>query len=179
MEHFISYKLLNLVKGDYYIDIASENSPFPNMFRKIGINAFSQDLKYPTGINKYKIGSSADELPIEDNSVEKISLQCAFEHFCENVDMNFIKELSRVLKPDGTCCIVPLYMASYHLNIVVPLHDYKMIKLDGEAQVFAEPNLGGIFEREYTPEKLRRRVIMKNIGLEYSLVLINISENYF
>ena len=31
MEHFVSYKLTDLRKGDFYIDVSSEHSPFPKM----------------------------------------------------------------------------------------------------------------------------------------------------
>lgn len=171
LEHFISYKLLDLKKGDFYIDVVSENSPFPKLFRKrLEVRAYSQDLMYKPGINKYDIGSSAEKLPVNDETVDSISLQCAFEHFVGAIDTQFIHEVKRVLKKGGKCCIVPLYIANVGLNIIDPLLvDYKKMEFDEDVTVIGEIDLGGNFERFYSPETLINRILIPDIGLDYKI----------
>ncbi|MCK9295294.1 MAG: class I SAM-dependent methyltransferase [Desulfobulbaceae bacterium] len=177
MEHFVSYKLLELQGSDIYIDVASENSPYPAIFRRnLGLKTYSQDLSYKSGVHADRIGSSADNMPIEKDSVDKISLHCAFEHFCHDIDTKFIYELKRVLRPNGCCVVVPLYMSLNHLNVVDPLLNYKSIKFDAGSMVIAETNLGGLFERYYSPSALER-ILIPNIGLEYKIFRVKIPKS--
>lgn len=172
LEHFIAFKLLNLQSGDTYIDVGSQDSPFSKALLKLGIDAYSQDIEYSPGLHKRRIGSSADNMPIANSSVDKVSLQCAFEHFNGRVDTNFIYELSRILCPHGKCCIVPLYLANIFTNYIDPLYDYSAISLDDGAKVIGEINLGGIFERKYSVDALKRRILLMNIGLKYMIFKI-------
>ena len=175
MEHFIAYDLLSLDKGDRYLDIASENSPFPSMLRdRVGVEAYSLDLTYEAGVHGYQIGSSADEMPVEDNWVDKASLQCAFEHFQGNIDTQFVRELSKKLKPGGSCVILPLYMSEEFTNIYDPIlyQDWNSADADKDATIVAEIGLGGHYERFYSPEYLNR-VFIPDIGLKYTLYKIN------
>lgn len=181
MEHYIAFRLLNLKPGDRYIDVASENSPFPQLAREqLGLETYSQDLSYAPGFRGNRIGSSADRLPIDDNWVDGASLQCAFEHFQGDVDTNFIRELARVLKPGGRCVIVPLYMGQKALNIYDPIlyADWKDSQADTGAEIIAEIALGGHFERVYTPTTLKR-VLIPHIGLKYRLYHIVGKEDVF
>lgn len=110
-EHYIACKLLNLKKGDVYIDIASALSPLPdllpNMYNCI---AYRQDLIYPSGINGNVIGGDAAHMPLPAGFADSMALHCSFEHFENKSDIEFMKEANRVLKPGGKLCIVPLYM---------------------------------------------------------------------
>ena len=179
LEHYISYSLLNLQKGEIYIDVASENSPFPLMFRKkLLVKAYSQDLTYKQGMHGWEIGSSADNMPLADNSVDAISLQCAFEHFQGDIDINFMREIQRVLTKNGRCCIVPLYMSHVFQNIVDPLTDYNCINFDADATVIAEVALGGDFERVYNPESLKR-ILLTDLKLKYKIYKITGHQQIF
>lgn len=174
LEHYIAFNLLNLKHKSRYIDIASENSPFPNLVRKqLGLEAYSQDLTYSPGINGYQIGSSADALPVPNSWADGASLQCAFEHFQKNIDSDFIRELARVLKPSGRCVIVPLYLNNYPLNIYDPIlyPEWNDTIADEGATIVAELALGGHFERIYSPATLNR-VLISGIGLTYSIFRI-------
>lgn len=177
VEHFVAFKVLELRSGDTYIDVGSQDSPFPRVLRKLGINAFSQDIEYKPGIHNRHIGSSADNIPMPDSSVDKISMQCAFEHFNGDVDTYFIKELSRILKPGGKCCIVPLYLSNTFTNYVDPSYDYSRVMFDDGAKVIGEVNLGGIFERKYSVESLDHRILLRDIGLEYTILMIKNAES--
>jgi SAM-dependent methyltransferase len=174
MEHYIAFKLLNLQPNQRYLDIASESSPFPDLARRrLGLETYSQDLTYPAGIRGHRIGSSADQLPIPADWADGASLQCAFEHFQGQIDTNFIRELARVLKPGGKCVIVPLYMHHEPLNIYDPIlySDWNDSKADSGATIVAEIDLGGHFERIYSPETLKR-ILIRGIGLSYHVFCI-------
>ena len=174
LEHFIALQLLRLRPGDIYLDVASENSPYPELFRsKLAVNAYSQDLSYPHGTHGYRIGSSADAIPLPSGTVDGMSLQCAFEHFANDVDSGFIRETARLLKPGGGCIIVPLYMGDTYLNIVNPVLDYSWVRFDAGALPVGETNLGGTFERVYSPSSLER-IIIPDIGLRYMLHRVHI-----
>jgi len=174
LEHFIAHQLLDLRSGQVYIDVASENSPYPAQFRKrLGVEAYSQDLSYPPGKHGYTIGSGADSIPVPPASVDAISLQCAFEHFANAVDIRFIREAARILKPGGRCIVVPLYIGGTHLNIVDPVLDHSWIQFDENALPVGELDLGGTFERIYSPESLHR-IVIPHIGLHYTLYRVHI-----
>lgn len=179
MEHYVAFTLLGLKAGERYVDIASESSPFPEMARqRSGIDAYSQDLSYPDGIRGHQIGSSADSMPVPDAWADKASLQCAFEHFEGPIDTNFMKEISRVLKPGGKCVIVPLYTEATPLNIYDPIlyKHYDINKADDTATVIAEIGLGGYFERVYSPETLDR-ILLPDLGLNYTIYKIEHPES--
>ena len=111
LEHYIACKMLDLIKGDIYLDIASALSPLPDILPRLyGCQAYRQDLIYPAGINGNVIGSNAAKLPVPDAFADSMALHCSFEHFENKSDIEFIKEANRVLKPGGKLCIVPLYM---------------------------------------------------------------------
>lgn len=181
MEHYVAFRLLDLKPGDRYIDIASENSPFPELARQqLGLKTYSQDLTYPPGFRGDRIGSSADRLPVNDSWVDGTSLQCAFEHFQGDIDTNFIRELARVLKPGGRCVVVPLYMGQKALNIYDPIlyADWNDANADPDAEVIAEIALGGHFERVYAPSTLKR-ILVPGIGLYYRLYHVVDKEKVF
>ena len=181
MEHYVAFKLLDLKPGNRYIDIASESSPFSGLARrKMGLEAYSQDLSYPKGLRGNRIGSSADNLPVSDNWIDGASLQCAFEHFQGDIDSNFIRELARVLKQGGRCVIVPLYVGQKALNIYDPLlyADWKDANADTDAEIIAELALGGHFERIYAPASLAR-ILIPGLGLRYCVYYVTGKEDAF
>jgi SAM-dependent methyltransferase len=111
LEHYIACKMLDIKKGDVYIDIAAALSPLTDMLPRLyGCQAYRQDLIYPPGINGNVIGGDAAALPVPDEFIDHMAMHCSFEHFENGSDFEFIKEANRVLKPGGKLCIVPLYM---------------------------------------------------------------------
>jgi hypothetical protein len=111
LEHYLAMKLLSLNKYDTYIDIANAESPTPEIYHEItGCNAYRQDLIFTTNIEGKRIGGDAARMPVGDAFADKMALHCSFEHFEEDSDSRFIWEASRVLKPGGKLCILPLYL---------------------------------------------------------------------
>ena len=104
-EHFVSLKLSNF-RGGIYIDIAASESPFYKVVKKY----YQQDLVYENGIHGIKIGGNAAHLPVDDESVDFMTLHNSIEHFEGNADTGFIIECSRVLKPGGEVLILPIFL---------------------------------------------------------------------
>jgi len=111
LEHYLAAELLHLQNDDIYIDIANAESPTPEIYRELyGCKVYRQDLSFRKGINGNIIGGDASELPVQKGFATKMALHCSFEHFEGDSDIRFIKEASRVLKPGGRLCILPLYL---------------------------------------------------------------------
>jgi hypothetical protein len=116
LEHYLAAKFLNLSKEDVYIDIASANSPSPEIYNKLyGCKFYRQDLIYPEGIHGNVIGGDAGNLHVENGFATKMALHCAFECFEQDSDIKFIKEADRVLRKEGKLCIVPLYLFNKYI----------------------------------------------------------------
>ena len=57
LEHFVALELLQVARGDVFIDIASEHSPFAEIVARLkGATTFSQDIMYPEGVVGNRIG---------------------------------------------------------------------------------------------------------------------------
>lgn len=112
MQHYISIKLLELSALDIYVDIASSNSICPDIIKSHYTNKiYRQDIRYKKGIHDEYIGSNAEDIPLLDNSINKMALHCSFEHFENNSDINFIEEAYRILSTGSKLVITPLYMS--------------------------------------------------------------------
>lgn len=112
LEHYVAAKLLELRDDDVYIDVANENSPTPDIYRKLyGCTVYRQDLAFPEGIRGNTIGGDAANMPLENEFASKLALHCSFEHFENDSDIRFVREAGRVLKRGGRLCIVPFYLA--------------------------------------------------------------------
>ena len=121
LEHYIAAELLDLNPKDTYIDIASEHSPVPEIYRRVfGVKAYRQDLAYAPGLRGDTIGSNAADMPVPNGFATKLALHCSFEHFEGDSDVRFLKEAARVLRPQGAACIVPLYMAERYSVMTDP-----------------------------------------------------------
>src|SRR5262245_55057307 len=112
LEYYVSWHFLDLSASDTYIDVAAQNCPFAFFLReKLGCKVYRQDLYYmKRGIHGDDIGGDASHLPLQDESVSKISLHSSFEHFEGQSDIGFIREAGRILTVGGKMVIVPLFM---------------------------------------------------------------------
>lgn len=111
LQHFLSLQFLDIQPTDVYIDVASNTSPMKQIVRQLyGIKTYRMDLKYPPGINGDQIGCDAGDTGLSVGFVSKMSLHCSFEHFAYGSDIRFVREASRILRPGGKVCIIPLYI---------------------------------------------------------------------
>jgi SAM-dependent methyltransferase len=61
--------------------------------------------------------SDAAAIPLPDGSVDAISCHHSFEHFQRDSDSGFIDEVQRLLAPGGRCCIVPIFLADWYVEV--------------------------------------------------------------
>ena len=165
LEHYLAAKLLNLNESDVYIDVASENSPVPEIYHRLfGCRTYRQDVVYPPGLNGDMIGGDASNMPVPPEFASKIGLHCSFEHFEGNSDINFIRETSRILISGGRVCIVPLYILEKYAIQTDPLFvDSSEIHFEDDAIVYCAKGWGNRHGRFYDPEHFVTRVC-NNLG---------------
>lgn len=174
LEHFVAQHFLELTPSDVYVDIASEGSPVPEIYRRLyGCVTYAQDLTYEAGIHGDKIGSDAGSLPLPDGAVTKMALHCSLEHFEGNSDFQFIKEASRVLRVGGRVVVVPLYLSSVYAvatDVLVSGHD--LVNFEGDAVVAYAKGWRNRHGRFYDPAHLSSRLLSKSKTLVFRLVRI-------
>ncbi len=69
---------------------------------------------YEPGIHGKKIGSDASNIPVPDSFFNAAVATCSIEHFENDSDIEFMKEMGRVLMKNGKIVIVPLYLYMTH-----------------------------------------------------------------
>jgi SAM-dependent methyltransferase len=159
LEHYLSLQLLALTPADTCVDVASQDSPFADLLRaQVGCRVYRQDLEYPAGLHGDRIGGDAARLPLPADSVTAMTLHCSFEHFEGRSDVEFLREASRVLKPGGKVCILPLYLRDEYLNVLDPLAPDGLHPDDGAKIYSVRRWPGGRFARFYSPEVFGQRV---------------------
>jgi SAM-dependent methyltransferase len=160
LEHFIAAELLALSANDTYIDIASEQSPVPEIYRRLfGVSSFRQDLTYPPGMHGDTIGSDAVAMPVPDGFASKVALHCSFEHFEGDADIRFVREVRRVLRPGGAACIVPLYMAEAYSVMTDPTVSVPAgVQFEADSTVYCVNGWGNRYGRFYDPEHFAARI---------------------
>ena len=178
LEHFISLKIINPNSDMVGIDIGSCKSVVPKLLRRLyGCRIYQQDLDYPDGVHGYCIGSSADDIPLPNQSIDFMTLHCTFEHFEWGADTGFIKETARLLKTGGCVVILPLYLNKNFCNITgeTNLKSRKKIEFDKEASFFCGiPEWKNRFGRHYSPAALLKRVIRPCLSLGLMVKLIHV-----
>jgi SAM-dependent methyltransferase len=162
LEHFLSIQLIKPRPGLIGIDIGSCQSVLPQIGRRVyKIQYYEQDLTYPAGIDGNRIGSSADAIPLPDESVDFMTLHCTFEHFEKNADTGFVKECARLLKKGGRTVILPLYLNERFCNITGETDPkvQNQISFDADADHYCLiPEWQNRFGRHYSPDAFVNRV---------------------
>ena len=121
---------------------------------------YYQDLTYRAGFYKDQIGCNATHIPLKNESVDKMTLHCTFEHFERDNDTLFIREASRLLKPGGKCFIIPLYLSSNFINFTAPsLFSLNRLRFDESAQCCKRFGFLNRFGRIYSPGEFKKRII--------------------
>ena len=172
LEHYLSFKFLNFKKDDIFIDIAASGSVFANELvkRKLIKNSYLLDLAYKEGINENKIGADAADTKLPDCFTDKMSLQCAYECFEGTADTGYIKEASRILKPNGKFVITPLYIDDVYYNCTSHTCNQEEINFDEKAlKVWRNDEYSVPFSRHYNSKSFYERIILnvpKNLSVK-------------
>ncbi|MCK5057142.1 MAG: methyltransferase domain-containing protein [Candidatus Aminicenantes bacterium] len=164
LEHFVAFKLLNLKKGDKFIDIAAEQSPHSREFSRLtGCIGYRQDIMFRPGIHGRKIGGNAAEIPVADNFFQGALAACSIEHFEKDSDSEFMREMSRVLTKGGKCVIIPLYLHKNPFCVADPRYSIPGgVKFDPGIDVHCVREFQNRHGRYYSPDTLYQRLIEPN-----------------
>ena len=165
LELFISHKILDIKPTDVYMDVACGNNNYLSTIKCR--KKIAQDLKLSRAIKKMKdvdfVESDASDIPLKANSIDKISCHHSFEHFHD--DTGFIKEIHRLLKPKGICCIVPLFILDKYAEITNSRTKFKKLSPNNPRLVcdtnssLPGSRFSGNFARIYDIPTLKRRIL--------------------
>ena len=178
LEHFLSVVLAAPKPGMTAVDIGSCTSVAPAILRRVyGVRCLEQDLEYPAGVHGDRVGSSADCIPLDNGSVDFMTLHCTFEHFEGGADSGFVAECARLLSPSGRVVILPLYLNATHCNVtgITDPAAREGIEWDADAEHYCEvPEWQNRFGRHYSVRALLDRVIAPAIraGLKPRLIKV-------
>jgi SAM-dependent methyltransferase len=178
LEHYVAATLLGLDRRDVYIDVASEQSPAPDIYRRLfGVKAYRQDLSYRWSLRRDRIRGDAARMPVKDGFATKMGLHCSFEHFEGQRDIEFVREAGRVLRPGGALCVVPLYLAEEYAiqtdpEVAVP----GGVVFEEDATVYCAAGWGNRHGRFYDPEHLKSRIQANALGLTVEVYRISNAE---
>ena len=191
LEHYLTYRYLNISAGDTYIDVASSGSPWTEVLnsrkeltpvehpgREPGstgqgsqrterggrkeVRAYRLDLSFPKGINGIDIGADAGDTKLPESFASVLSLQCAYECFMGDADILFVEEASRILDRKGRYGIVPLYLADIHFVSTSPYCNQADVIIEPEARkVWRDDEYKVPFSRHYSPESFASRIFSR------------------
>jgi len=162
MEHYLTFKHLNISNDDTYIDIAGSGSPWAKILNKRGIKSYRLDLAYKTGIHSIDIGVDAADTKLPRGFASVLSSQCAYECLMGDADVLFIKEADRILNERGRVGIIPLYLEDTYFVSTSPYCDQRKVKIEPEAKrVWRDDEYKVPFSRHYSPESFYKRIFSR------------------
>lgn len=154
VEYYISYRWLDLGPDDTYIDVAAQDCPFAFFVRdRFGSTVYRQDLYYlKKGVHGPDIGGSAAKIPLQSESVSKISLHNSLEHFEGKNDIKFFREAHRLLRAGGKLLVVPLFIGDRYSTV----KDAGWVDEDGVKHLWG---VGARFARWYDLPHFKTRIL--------------------
>lgn len=180
IEFYISYVSLNPTPNDVFMDAAGGIYTYINSLncrtRILQDIKLSDDLRKRLGQGIEYLESNASNINLPDESVDKISCHHSFEHFQGTADIQFIKEIQRLLKIGGKCCIVPVFIADKYIELT-DLVDFSK-KTDPHSKLIIDPTAtlpGGIscgnYARMYDLRAFQKRIINSIDSKRYRAVI--------
>jgi len=185
LELYTSYQLLNIAPGDVYMDAAGGQYSYAsrvNCKKKIIQDIrLSDKLKSFHGDTVTYLDCSCAEIPLPDQSVNKISCHHSIEHFQQNADKDFMIELQRILAPGGVCVILPIFISTAAF-LITDTAAFKRWDEAGEWLVDESATLpggagSGHFSRVYSPETLKSRLLDQFNPELFRLKLVSVQMN--
>jgi hypothetical protein len=171
LEHYVSLCMLEPQAGQVLVDVASMDSPFSEIVTELyGVETYRQDIMYPVGLRGRTIGGDAANMPLDDASVDHLVMHCSFEHFEGDSDSRFIREASRLLRPGGRLCILPLYTSSTYAIQTHP-RGLRRQRLDFEPgdTIYVSDAWGPPHQRFYDADAFVRRIVSQLDDLELTI----------
>ena len=167
LEFFFSAKILDIKPNDVLLDAAGGKS---NYLRAIKLNNNCRNLYLNDQIfssvseNDIRVvEGDISAINLETESLTKISCHHAIEHFKEDKDILFIKEISRLLKTGGCACIVPFFIVDSYVEC---WNIETNVRFDIEAELLIDKSASlpggdddGHFARLYNLAAFKRRIV--------------------
>lgn len=174
LEHYVSYVLLDLKKAAILVDVASCRSFFPDIMRRKGHRVIAQDLSYPPGLHGDRMGGDASRMSLANNTIGGMTLHCSFEHFENEADERFARNVAPLLEPGARVVILPLYLSHAYCIETDPLISNGAVPVDEGASLVASFGYGNRHGRHYSVPALRSRVLTPALeaGLRPSIYVI-------
>ncbi len=180
LEFFFSYKILGINQDDYVMDAAGGKSNYLKAIQKTAKpkKVYLTDHIYE-GIKERDdgviiVGGDISSMQLKDQSLTKISCHHAFEHFQGNRDIEFISEISRLLKTNGIACIIPLFISDKYIecwNISKKtVFDKKANLIIDKSASLPGADADGHFARIYNIESLKERILNDNLNLNFEII---------
>jgi SAM-dependent methyltransferase len=110
------------------------------------------------------IGGSINAIPLPDEFLDGISCHHSFEHFRDNLDIEFIQEAVRLLRVGKKLVIAPLFLTNEYAEIwntkQIDKSDHKEgITIFDRTSTFAGWGPYEGFARTYSPSAFKTRII--------------------
>ena len=184
IELFVTYQILDLQEVDEYMDAAGGINTYADRIKckkrylqGIGV---SSELRSVLGNEIGYIQGDAAKIDLPDESLTKISSHHSFEHFQSNSDSNFVKEVQRLLKVGGKCCIIPIFIADKYVEVSRSnKHQYhydanSTYIIDATARITGGATCGD-YARIYDISSFNKRVIDQIDGEKFNISLSEIT----
>jgi SAM-dependent methyltransferase len=169
LEYLVSSTLLKLHESACIMDAAGgADAEFIHALRHMAphkFTAYCQDSllsgQVRDGITY--IGGSIESVPLPDQTFDGITCHHSFEHFRGDLDIRFMREMIRLLKPNGTLIISPLFLCNEYAEIwnIKPLGHYDehaRVIYDSTASFAGWGPYEG-FARTYSVAAFRHRIL--------------------
>lgn len=186
LEMHATWRLLEIKGEDTYLDLAGGCYTYAGrvhakkqLLNDRHVNPVLRAELIARGVGL--VQSSAENLPLPDRSIDKISCHHSFEHFRGDSDTLAILEIQRVLRPGGKACIVPLFVGRGYFEIVdlpwTPRSDLNAQRVFDPTSPFPGGRWSGGFARVYDLGALCTR-ILRSIDLQvFSVSVIQLEGN--
>ncbi len=178
LEHYLTYKHLNIKTEDTFIDVAASGSPWAEILSNSGVKSYRLDIIYPKGVHGVNIGADAADTQLPDNFASVLALHCAFQCFVGDADFLFMREAVRILKKNGRLGIVPLYCDNTYLVLTSAYCDQQSVHIEpGAKRVWRDDQYKEPFSRYYSPEVFAKRIYAELANMNGTLFYFrNINE---
>jgi len=182
IEFFSTYIMLIPQANDVFMDAAGGiKSYLPKINCK---KKYMQDIRISLNLRQQLgnlieyIECDGGKIPLPDESIDKISCHHSFEHFQKDSDTLFIKEAQRLLKQDGKCCILPIFLSDQYVEVTDSL-SFSM-KFDDRSKRVIDPTATipggsrcGNYARIYDLKAFQKRVLN---NIDFSRFKVTMSE---